>query len=37
MIQADGWTLDRVVGSHRQFRHPTRPARSPSPATSAEI
>ncbi|HEY8740738.1 MAG TPA: type II toxin-antitoxin system HicA family toxin [Candidatus Dormibacteraeota bacterium] len=25
MIQADGWILDRVAGSHRQFRHPSRP------------
>jgi predicted RNA binding protein YcfA (HicA-like mRNA interferase family) len=25
MIQADGWVLDRVVGSHRQFRHPSKP------------
>jgi predicted RNA binding protein YcfA (HicA-like mRNA interferase family) len=25
MIQADGWTLERTVGSHRQFRHPSKP------------
>jgi predicted RNA binding protein YcfA (HicA-like mRNA interferase family) len=24
MIQADGWTLERTVGSHRQFRHPSK-------------
>jgi predicted RNA binding protein YcfA (HicA-like mRNA interferase family) len=25
IIQADGWTLERTVGSHRQFRHPSKP------------
>lgn len=25
MIQADGWALERTVGSHRQFRHPSKP------------
>jgi predicted RNA binding protein YcfA (HicA-like mRNA interferase family) len=25
MLQADGWLLERVVGSHQQFRHPTKP------------
>jgi predicted RNase H-like HicB family nuclease len=25
MLQADGWELERQVGSHRQFRHPTKP------------
>ena len=24
-LEADGWTLDRQRGSHRQFRHPTKP------------
>jgi predicted RNA binding protein YcfA (HicA-like mRNA interferase family) len=24
MLRADGWHLDRQVGSHRQFRHPTK-------------
>jgi predicted RNA binding protein YcfA (HicA-like mRNA interferase family) len=24
-IEADGWRLDRVRGSHRQYRHPTKP------------
>jgi predicted RNA binding protein YcfA (HicA-like mRNA interferase family) len=23
-IEADGWRLDRVKGSHHQFRHPTK-------------
>jgi len=25
LIQADGWMLDRIRGSHRQFTHPTKP------------
>lgn len=25
MIEDDGWRLDRTVGSHMQFRHPTKP------------
>jgi predicted RNA binding protein YcfA (HicA-like mRNA interferase family) len=25
LLEADGWALDRQVGSHRQFRHPSRP------------
>ncbi len=25
LIQADGWYLDRTRGSHRQFKHPTKP------------
>lgn len=24
-IEADGWVLDRTKGSHRQFKHPTKP------------
>ena len=24
MLEDDGWILDRVRGSHRQFRHPTK-------------
>lgn len=24
-LEADGWYLVRVTGSHRQFRHPTKP------------
>jgi predicted RNA binding protein YcfA (HicA-like mRNA interferase family) len=24
-IEADGWRLDRTVGSHQQYRHPTKP------------
>jgi len=25
LIEHDGWYLVRVKGSHRQFRHPTKP------------
>jgi predicted RNA binding protein YcfA (HicA-like mRNA interferase family) len=25
MLRDAGWVLDRTVGSHMQFRHPTRP------------
>ena len=24
-IEADGWTLSRIAGSHHQFCHPTKP------------
>ena len=27
MIEADGWLLVATRGSHRQFRHPTKPGR----------
>lgn len=25
IIQADGWTLNRTKGSHKQFKHPNKP------------
>jgi len=25
IIEADGWTLDRVKGSHRQYKHYAKP------------
>jgi predicted RNA binding protein YcfA (HicA-like mRNA interferase family) len=25
ILNADGWRLDRQVGSHRQYRHPAKP------------
>jgi len=25
MLEQDGWRLDRTRGSHRQYKHPTRP------------
>ena len=24
VLQRDGWTIDRIRGSHRQLRHPTK-------------
>ena len=24
MLKEDGWYLDRINGSHRQFKHPTK-------------
>lgn len=24
-LEEDGWILDRMRGSHRQFKHPTKP------------
>jgi predicted RNA binding protein YcfA (HicA-like mRNA interferase family) len=27
LVQDDGWQLVRQTGSHRQFRHPTKPGR----------
>ena len=26
MIEKDGWIISRTRGSHRQYRHPTKPA-----------
>ncbi len=28
MLEADGWYLVNVVGSHHQFRHPTKKGRT---------
>jgi predicted RNA binding protein YcfA (HicA-like mRNA interferase family) len=25
LVERDGWVLDRIVGSHRQYRHPKKP------------
>ncbi len=25
MLEADGWSLSRTKGSHRQFKHPVKP------------
>ena len=27
MIEADGWYLIAIKGSHRQYKHPTKPGR----------
>jgi predicted RNA binding protein YcfA (HicA-like mRNA interferase family) len=32
MIEGDGWRLQRTVGSHMQFRHPTKPGTVTVPA-----
>jgi len=32
MIGADGWVLERVAGSHQQYRHPTKPGTVTVPA-----
>ncbi len=34
LILADGWVLKAQVGSHRQYFHPSSPARSPSRFTA---
>lgn len=31
MIEADGWYLVAVKGSHHQFKHPTKPGRTTVP------
>jgi predicted RNA binding protein YcfA (HicA-like mRNA interferase family) len=31
-LQADGWYLERTVGSHMQFRHPNKPGTVTVPA-----
>lgn len=32
IIERDGWRLDRVVGSHMQYRHPAKPGTVTLPA-----
>lgn len=32
MIEADGWVLECTVGSHMQYRHPTKPGTVTLPA-----
>ena len=27
LIEQNGWRLDRIRGSHRQFKHPVKPGR----------
>jgi predicted RNA binding protein YcfA (HicA-like mRNA interferase family) len=36
-LEADGWTLAQVHGSHHQFRHPDRPGRVTVPHPSKDI
>lgn len=32
MIEKDGWRLERTVGSHMQYRHPSKPGTVTIPA-----
>ncbi len=33
MLEEDGWYLARTRGSHRQFKHPTKPGDDLAPGT----
>jgi predicted RNA binding protein YcfA (HicA-like mRNA interferase family)/predicted RNase H-like HicB family nuclease len=33
LVERDGWMLARIVGSHRQYRHPTKPGTVTIPGT----
>lgn len=37
MLEADGWVLVRVKGSHHQFKHPTKPGVVTVPHPKKEI
>lgn len=37
LIEADGWRAVRQTGSHRHFRHPTKPGTVTVPHPKAEI
>lgn len=37
MLEADGWVLARVKGSHHQFKHPTKPGVVTVPHPKKEI
>lgn len=32
ILEQDGWSLERTVGSHQQYRHPTKPGTVTVPA-----
>jgi predicted RNA binding protein YcfA (HicA-like mRNA interferase family) len=36
-IKADGWTLDRIDGSHHQYEHPTKTGLVTIPKHSGDI
>jgi predicted RNA binding protein YcfA (HicA-like mRNA interferase family) len=36
-LEADGWSEVRQVGSHKQFRHPTKPGTVTVPHPKAEL
>lgn len=37
MLEADGWAFVRAVGSHHQFKHPTKSGKVTVPHPSKEI
>lgn len=37
MLEADGWELDRIKGSHHHFKHPTKPGFVTVPHPKADI
>jgi predicted RNA binding protein YcfA (HicA-like mRNA interferase family) len=37
MLTADGWVLVRAVGSHHQFKHPTKPGKVTVPHPARDI
>lgn len=37
MLEADGWIFVRAVGSHHQFKHPTKPGKVTVPHPAKEI
>lgn len=36
-MEADGWYLDRVSGSHHVFKHPTKPGSVPVPHPKKDL
>jgi predicted RNA binding protein YcfA (HicA-like mRNA interferase family) len=37
MLERDGWTLQRVKGSHHHFRHPTKPGTVTVPHPNSDV
>jgi predicted RNA binding protein YcfA (HicA-like mRNA interferase family) len=37
LLKADGWQLAAIQGSHRQFKHPTKPGRVTIPHPRKDI
>ncbi|EHQ52476.1 YcfA family protein [Ectothiorhodospira sp. PHS-1] len=36
-LEADGWYLDRIKGSHHVFKHPTKPGSVPVPHPKKDL
>ena len=36
LVEADGWRLIRMRGSHRQFKHPAKPGRVTVPGKTSD-